>query len=61
MTTNVEDLTREQLEGIVLAQAAQIKSLMAALESSKIRIENLEEETEELGFTLMAARSVLSC
>ena len=61
MTTNVEDLTREQLEDIVLAQAAQIKALQGALESSKSRIETLEEETEELGFTLMAARSVLSC
>lgn len=58
---NVEDLTREQLENIVIQQSKQLVSLQEALEWQKKALEKSEGDYETLANVVMQARQVLSC
>lgn len=58
---NVEELTREQLENIVIQQSKQLQALQESLEWQKVALEKSEGEYEVLANVVMKARQVLSC
>lgn len=58
---NVEDLTREQLENIVIQQSAQLKSQSLQIEQLQKNLEESGDEYDELSSVVLRARQILSC
>lgn len=61
MSISVENLSRMQLENIVIQQSKQLRTLEEALEAQKKLTQKSEEDYEELASVVMRARQVLSC
>lgn len=60
MTVNVEDLTRDQLEQTVMSQQEKINTLLRIIQGQKASYVTLENQYEELGGIMIAARKLLS-
>lgn len=60
MTTNVETLSRTELENIVMIQSGQLKTLKAQADSLKKDKEKLEAEYDAVSNVLLHLRIVLN-
>ncbi|AHK11904.1 hypothetical protein CHOED_044 [Vibrio phage CHOED] len=61
MKANVEDMSREQLEDVVIHQSVQLRILQEQVEFLKKEKDELEDQYMELAQVVMTARQVLSC
>lgn len=61
MSTNVEEMSREQLENAVVQQSQMLQWQEKKIEGLERALEESEEHCDKLGSVVLQARRILSC